>query len=995
MNLTQNINKKEWTTGDKMFTFSFDISFENDENKPFVIASILCNPLKFSKYQNDRKPQIVEFEENTSFDLVFSEVYRLKGDFELRKFSFDENYGNAGIWADFVYTSTEITKCKHFEGIIASFEASDFSPSSGNRHCELEQKNELPFSGHDCLPEPLDSLCEDVNNKILGVSAQSDLFPYMYMRAWPRISVSELNTSFIQYNYTEIKINPALNWFYTKLVDLKKSGKSDIRGQMETLAVEFIESKAPYKDQFINDINVLNGLIKRFASINVSLCNQADINTDEIISKTCDMFSLELEEVKKYLQSPEYLAEKDSVWQSYFALVITTGYKTELLEIFVLTLRAASLLERVFGDNNGEKLTMVDVNSLLNAVILLPSEVFPLPSNKPSTVQDGNTPAAPKPELAKETEWVKPYAVGELLMTRQQLIGYEPGEIAYIENVMKGERSEVKRRRLNRVGETFQNNEEQIKTRKDEIGSGASNLLKETLKTIADNLVTTNYDNFNATYGPPSTAKLSGGWSVETKPDPQIPSKDDMYRFAKEVLNKTSGRVASTVNRLRNFTAIDETEETATCVIDNTNGSHNIRGVYRWLEKVYSAHVVNYGSRLMIEFLIEDPAFSYINAEFESTGVELAKSVHPFHLGIESYENIDTENAAKLAAVYNVDEIEHPPAGKKIVSASMQNACEKQVVVPLGYKASKAVVLCMFPKGTGDYRVEGIVGKNPFSFESSGKQSDSVTFEMNDEDSTVPVIVMGNAIPSSPPAAPSNFIVTVEVECAPTEGLINEWKQSVYKSLTIGYENQKILYNNNVGHINEGDIMRSPSMNRGAERGELKKRCVNLMVGKCLRNAPNNDKDGLSGFDVNAPHYAGFFEQSFEWNEMTYSFHVNLKDQAEDAKLKSLRQNICADNDPLFVNFLQADYARVLVPVSMPNAMPVLYYLSTGEVWRAGRSITPAHINHVNVVDDIIKSEAGRQYIEKESPAWKVTIPTSMYVLQDSPELPSFSVGVE
>jgi len=34
---------------------------------------------------------------------------------------------------------------------------------------------------------------------------------------------------------------------------------------------------------------------------------------------------------------------------------------------------------------------------------------------------------------------IKPIGVGDLLVVKQHIVGYEPSEVAYIENVLKGE----------------------------------------------------------------------------------------------------------------------------------------------------------------------------------------------------------------------------------------------------------------------------------------------------------------------------------------------------------------------------------------------------------------------------------------------------------------------------------------------------------------------------------------------------------------------------
>ncbi|WP_315823804.1 hypothetical protein [Paraflavitalea speifideaquila] len=57
--------------------------------------------------------------------------------------------------------------------------------------------------------------------------------------------------------------------------------------------------------------------------------------------------------------------------------------------------------------------------------MILPNTLFPLPSYA---------------EVALISNQIKPYAIGQLKMTRYRLQSYTLGEIAQIENVLKGEK---------------------------------------------------------------------------------------------------------------------------------------------------------------------------------------------------------------------------------------------------------------------------------------------------------------------------------------------------------------------------------------------------------------------------------------------------------------------------------------------------------------------------------------------------------------------------
>ena len=69
-------------------------------------------------------------------------------------------------------------------------------------------------------------------------------------------------------------------------------------------------------------------------------------------------------------------------------------------------------------------------------VVPIGNQVFPVQNFR---LLAGAPAAGPAPILPTTHGSVKPVGVGDLLVVRQQLTGYELGEVAYIENVLKGE----------------------------------------------------------------------------------------------------------------------------------------------------------------------------------------------------------------------------------------------------------------------------------------------------------------------------------------------------------------------------------------------------------------------------------------------------------------------------------------------------------------------------------------------------------------------------
>jgi len=59
---------------------------------------------------------------------------------------------------------------------------------------------------------------------------------------------------------------------------------------------------------------------------------------------------------------------------------------------------------------------------------------------------------------------------------------------------------------------------------------------------------------------------------------------------------------------------IEEFEENSKHGFDNRKGDKHVSGVYRWVDKIYKNKVLNYGKRLMYEFMLPQPAhFHYLN----------------------------------------------------------------------------------------------------------------------------------------------------------------------------------------------------------------------------------------------------------------------------------------------------------------------------------------------------------------------------------------------
>ncbi|MEG4940721.1 hypothetical protein [Microcoleus sp. F4-D5] len=836
---------------------------------------------------------------------------------------------------------------------------------------------------------------------LVNSGEQQDLFPFVYLHTWSEIKPDELQKRFVKYDPTKVpdKIkygkDGKAGYLYEELVKLDNNARSDIENE----ANNFIKggtakSGKSYQGQFLQSVNDLPGYIKFFALLYTWLRHQRCIDLATIkfhIKKVLHISSWH--DIKEYVKGhsrhlPEligekitdntegaitdYMIAKDRVWQNYFALTIIPEYRPRLLEELTKTLVMCHLIEKIAEDDEhchpGSRIiTTEEILEAAKATIVLPKDIFPLPP-----ASQGESPSESKP-----AGWIEPYAIGDLQLVRQRLLRYELGEVAHIENVLKGERKETTQRKLNRVNESVTNASEQLEEIDTDIQGTRADLLTETRKTLAQDKITTTFNDLKATYGSPTIVTYTGSWSVGNAPASENPYLENVTNFAKKITTSTANRIARYVSQVRTFSTLNEAEEIVIHAFDNTEITSNVIGIYRWVNKIYRVHVVNYGHRLMIQFLLPNPAQSYIRNLFQLKGISLEPPISPDKLNLKSYSDVKRKDYAQLATIYD---IQPPPIEVKIIPIAFKDGEPinlKKIPIPEGYKADSACVAGVF---SNDAELKGFVGKETFTLNASTRQLDSLT--MNQEDSAIAVSVMCNSEETN-----KKYCVTIEVKCTLTSEKNEEWQIKTYNAIQEGYRQQKAEYYERAG-VEKTEIgSHNPLENRQIENNELKKGCTKQLLQQHLQLVGTSENNAIAQL-----RYIQFFEQAFEWDEMTYQFSPPLQEQVSPEEFTVTALNYYSGTDSIFTNFLQAESARVLLPVRPNYTMLVLYYLSSGMIWSGENSLTPTNEKYVSVVNELKtlpKLDCECKYVSKP---WEITIPTSMIMLQDSSKLPQFPV---
>lgn len=954
--------KRSWTALNDCLVFDFVINRNPRDGDPSM-AYVRCHARS-----DETRSIAIHAYRTTPFNFRFRSNCYAHGYLQQRDGVHVDGVDSTGIFADMYFGIAGQSNETHFEGLMVA------CPSHHGLPPAPPEPPGPPAPPHDDPTEP--------GSPLPLISGQSgELFPYVYVRRWPRISDDDLQYGFIQYTAG----SPPTNAFYGDLVAARQQGLNAV----ELLTLSFIDGGPPYAGQFVDSTRSLSGPPRDFAHIAAELQHQTLPQEAwlSLVHQKLECLLQRWHQPASYFKSTAYVEEIDRVWQSYFAMVITLGYDPALLSALTQTLWMAHVVAQATvpattGSNDSvmmRALMPAQVAQLRDATILLPGAVFPSPAAN----------IAPRPSAVKG--WIEPYAVGDLQMVRQRLLRYACGEVARIENVIRGERKEVSSRLARRQVDMQANHGNEGQTLQNDDVEARTSLLEEAQKTIASKSIVKDYDNFQTTYGPPTVAILNGTWTRTISPGPS-PGVDDTTRFAREVLNHSINRLTRQVGTLRASSTLHQVEDATISVIDNTSGASGICAVYRWLNKVYEAYVVNYGNRLMMEFTVLRPAARYIASQAALTGERLLRPEPPQQRGICSFEDITRSNYATYGAIYGVTGLKPPPPTSRVVTTILRSGEEKQIVVPLGYCAYQAWIAW---NGTipGIPAPEVLIGREKIKLTSAGTMpiipapevligpehvkltSENNKVALHGEDTTIPVSVSNIAPTLSPPTDPQ-VQVSIEIECTPSFYLYDEWRIGVYDAIVKAYQEQLARYHcDSAGGVTGP---RSPLANRRIEQRELRDACMGLLLERAaaLTGAPDVGSPP-SQWLVYEPRYLQFLDTVLEWREMAYSFHCAPRAYAIDADASTAG----SDGDESFIRFLQADQARVLLPVQPGHVMAFLYFFTAGMIWDGSDRQVPVYADDEALVNDL-KQSMHQPHIERRiGSAWELVVPTSMQVL--------------
>lgn len=632
--------------------------------------------------------------------------------------------------------------------------------------------------------------------------------------------------------------------------------------------------------------------------------------------------------------------------------------------------------------------------------------------------------AAPLPVAGSAAaRGIQPLGIGDLLVVKQELIRYAPGEVAHIENVMKSEFKTRMHSRTREVEEIIITETERLEeSEKDSQTTERFELHKEAQKTIENQMSLEAGLSITASYGPVSvTAHADFALSQSSSESSKTAST-----YAKQVTERSISRIMQRTREERTRRTLERFEEKNEHGFDNKSGSGHVIGIYRWVDKYYKARLINYGRRLMMEFIVPEPAafYRYLQSKQTLQGVTMTKPEEPMVSGSRLQPtDLNKYNYMSFVANYNAQEVKPYPdetidvalAIAEKFESSGENSIAKaydKLAVPDGYKCSDVWGEYYYIGSTITFYTplpNTIPLQAEFHVYVAGSLFGIDRPRALELEKTIPVSVIGKNI--------SAFQVNIIATCVVKPEKITAWQLETYGAIMNAYNRALADYNEQVAaaQIQAGVQIqgRNPELNRKIERDELKKGALRLLtdnfaqtrVSGAWRFSETFDAMRDNGqfvypeFDTNEAIVEGrmvqFFEQAFEWNNMTYRFYPYSWGR------KSEWKNIfpLTDTDPQFTDFLRAGAARVIVPVHPAYTHTVLHYMATSEIWNGGNPPTLYDPLYISIVDEL-KSDAGGD-LDADLPAcapdseypclvdeWEVKLPTTLVYLQEDAQLP-------
>ncbi len=532
--------------------------------------------------------------------------------------------------------------------------------------------------------------------------------------------------------------------------------------------------------------------------------------------------------------------------------------------------------------------------------------------------------------------------VGILRKVEQEVCCYVPGEVSRIENIMA---REFKERHTRSLVSTETTEETTSETETENLTDTATTTRNEMQSEVAHVLGEDSSTSMGGSLGVSGKvfgAEVDANAYIDSSSSTSSSTSDSAAKtYAEEVTQRTLERVVQKTTVKRTSRMLQEYEENNRHGFDNRSGDKHVTGVYRWIDIIYTNRLINYGKRLMYEFMLPEPAYFYKQAleaiaeEAGTTGdtLVLEEPVSPADNGIAGPESITEDNYLDFARLYDIT-IQPPieetgPVTDSFSPITPPDAKEKtydfDMLIPMNYQADSAQIDFTF-----NYHYSGLENNTKFVI-SVGDNTHSVAQSslikgdgQHDFNGKYP-ITFSSGWKGTLPVQVSclnvhSFMVNVSANVSVQGSIMDDWQNAAYDQIMRAYEDQLDAYNAELQKAGddaaaeaESNKNTHESFNRTLEQREIQRLCIEMMTKPFgIKMGKNFYTDGTcvpsikqtSGLETYASHVK-FFEQAFDWENMSYLFYPYY--WAAKCDWTSLIQSEFAA-DPIFQAFLQAGW---------------------------------------------------------------------------------------
>ena len=476
--------------------------------------------------------------------------------------------------------------------------------------------------------------------------------------------------------------------------------------------------------------------------------------------------------------------------------------------------------------------------------------------------------------------------IGDLRIVKQELVAYELVDIGHIENVLQGEEKERAHRRFDRSEDFIREFEEVTNESDKEFASTERHELEiEAQKEVQEQVHIEGSLTLSGSYGPTVdfSTTISGGYSRNSNESSRRASK-----FAMEVTEKAVNKIKEKKETERRRTTIREIEEHNKHSIKNAQaGAKHVRGVYRWLNKIYKAQVYTYGLRHMLEFVVPEPAAFYLWSLKDHSTLDRIYEKPEF-----GPSDINRYNWMRRAATYHVQGIKAPPSEFQWVSYKYpigsdtiaRHTQAESILIPEGYRAIGALVSIGITSNRTGCQHEGAF----FAIhDQTAYITDNDFAQFFDFSRSQPVV--GNITVSYRDFGYYSVAIGIDVLCKATVENIQQWQYDTFAAIMEAYNQYEVDYQAKLRALElaEGITIegRNPAENTRIIKRELQRACLSLVMESDLDTFDaireifdTDDKlldDWRIDFDAVMSHgtLVRFLQHAFEWENMTYVFY--------------------------------------------------------------------------------------------------------------------------